>query len=134
MKMERQGYVSLWIGNVCSEEYLSEYVELLYKDDGMWEQSQFLKDYDISLDDFDEDFIEKVFAYKKIKSIGELIKGCSYEKIILPRYKEIIIPPLVKNYNSAILLYNFDYKGPKGIVLNDKYAFSFINSVSYTSS
>lgn len=129
--MEKKGYVSLWIGNIFSEKCLSEYIELLYKDDGTWEQSQFLKDYGISMDDFDEDFIERVFIDKRSKSIDELIEGCSYEKVILPRYKKIIIPSHVENCNSAILLYNFDYEGYKSMVLNNKYTFSFVGSVSY---
>lgn len=129
--MEKQGYVSLWIGNIFSEKCLSDYVELLYKDDGTWEKSQFLKDYDINMDDFDEDFIERVFTDKKSKSIDGLIEGCSYEKVILPRYKKIIIPSHVKNCNSAILLYNFDYEGYKSMVLNNKYTFNFVGSVSY---
>ncbi|UOQ94875.1 hypothetical protein MUO14_08090 [Halobacillus shinanisalinarum] len=41
--MEKQGYVSLWIGNI--QDFLP---------------SPFLNDFAIDIDDFDEDFFEKV--------------------------------------------------------------------------
>ena len=52
--MEREGYVSLWIGNSKSDEELLEYVELVYTDDGDWLPSQFLQDFNIDINDFDE--------------------------------------------------------------------------------
>ena len=32
--MEKEGYVSLWIGNIKSDDELMAYVELEYTDDG----------------------------------------------------------------------------------------------------
>ncbi|WP_283945568.1 immunity 22 family protein [Bacillus subtilis] len=64
--MERQNFVSLWIGSINDDESLSKYVELDYnEDEGDFLPSQFLIDFDIDIDELDEDFIEKV-AHEKI--------------------------------------------------------------------
>ena len=83
--MEKEGYVSLWIGNSKSDEELLEYVELVYTDDGDWLPSQFLQDFNIDIDDFDEDCIERVCREKEANLISELISGCSYGDIIIPK-------------------------------------------------
>ena len=83
--MEKEGYVSLWIGNIKSDDELMAYVELEYTDDGDCIPSKFLKDFSIDIDDIDEDFIERVCHENKVSSISELISGCSYEEIILPK-------------------------------------------------
>ena len=41
--MEKEGYVSLWIGNIKSDDELMAYVELEYTDDGDCIPSKFLK-------------------------------------------------------------------------------------------
>ena len=47
--MEREGYVSLWIGIIDSDLELSKYLELGYTDDGDYIPSQFLTDFNIDL-------------------------------------------------------------------------------------
>lgn len=49
--MEKEGYVSLWIGNIKSDDELMAYVELEYTDDGDCIPSKFLKDFSIDIDD-----------------------------------------------------------------------------------
>ena len=107
--MEKEGYVSLWIGNIKSDDELMAYVELEYTDDGDCIPSKFLKDFSIDIDDFDEDFIERVCHENKVSSISELISGCSYEEIILPKIEEKMEGQFQDKVNSAILLYNFDF-------------------------
>ena len=46
--MEREGYVSLWIGNIKSDDELIAYVELEYTDDGDCIPSKFLKDFSMN--------------------------------------------------------------------------------------
>lgn len=86
--MEKEGLVSLWIGNMRSQDLLDEY---------------------ISIDDFDEDFIEKVCYWNDINTLKELINGCSYEDIIINKFINMIGDKLPKEINSAILLYDFVY-------------------------
>lgn len=57
--MEKQGYISLWVGHIVNEEELNEYLELIYTDEGELLPSGFLRDFHIDLDEIDEDFIEK---------------------------------------------------------------------------
>ena len=49
--MEQEGYVSLWIGKSESDEELLNYVETDYTEDGDCLPSQFLKDFNIDIDD-----------------------------------------------------------------------------------
>ena len=100
--MEKEGYVSLWIGNIKSDDELMAYVELEYTDDGDCIPSKFLKDFSIDIDDFDEDFIERVCHENKVSSISE-----------------------------SILLYNFDFDEKIDRVNTSQYTFTFICSVKY---
>ncbi|MBU8582689.1 immunity 22 family protein [Bacillus paralicheniformis] len=130
--MERENYVSLWIGSIQTDDKLNEYVELPYdEEEGDFLPSAFLKDFYIDIDDLDEDFIEKVVHDQNKEQLHELIGGCSYDEIILPRFEAIQGKKLPNNINSAILLYNFDYEGKRNEIVNDGYTFKFIGSVSY---
>ena len=129
--MEREGYVSLWIGNSKLDQELLEYIELVYTDDGDFLPSQFLQDFNINIDDFDEDFIERVCLDKEANSITELISGCSYEDVIIPQYENLISRVSSVKFNAGILLYNFQYDGNVKAVNNKDYEFKFIGSVEY---
>ncbi|MFN2748289.1 MULTISPECIES: immunity 22 family protein [unclassified Bacillus (in: firmicutes)] len=130
--MERENYVSLWIGNIQTVDKLNEYVELPYdEEEGDFLPSPFLRDFDIDIDDLDEDFIEKVVHVQNKELLRELICGCSYGDIILSRFEAIQGKQLPKNINSAILLYNFDYEGKRNEIVNNEYTFKFVGSVSY---
>ena len=129
--MEKEGYVSLWIGNLESDEKLLEYVELVYTDDGEWLPSQFLQDFNIDIDDFDEDCIERVCLEKEVNSIIKLISGCSYEDIVIPKYEKLVDRVSTVKFNAGILLYNFQYDGNVESVNNKDYDFKFIGSVEY---
>lgn len=128
--MEKEGFVSLWLGNVVSDEFLEGYTELKYNIDGECEPSIFLQDYKIDIDDIDEDFIECIFKDEMIDDINKLLEGCSYEEIILPRFNKII---LHKNgsYNVAILLYNFQYTGKVENVQKKYCKFKYVGTVKY---
>ncbi|MGO4899852.1 immunity 22 family protein [Bacillus sp. GM2] len=130
--MERENYVSLWIGSILTDDKLNEYVELPYdEEEGDFLPSAFLKDFFIDIDDLDEDFIEKVVHDQNKELLHELIGGCSYDEIFLPRFEAIQGKKLPNNINSAILLYNFDYEGKRNEIVNNGYTFKFIGSVSY---
>lgn len=129
--MGREGYASLWIGKLKSDDELLEYVELVYTDDGDCLPSKFLQDFNIDMNDFDEDYIERVCIEKETNSITELISGCSYEDIVIPKYEKLVDGvPLVK-FNVGILLYNFQYDGNIKSLNNKDYEFKFIGSVEY---
>lgn len=123
--MEKKGIVSLWLGNVENKAQLDSYVELKYDDEGESIPSEFLLDYQIDMDDIDEDFVEKAVLDKKYDSFASLLEGASYEEKVIPTLiKEYNIG---KNYNAVILLYNFEYEGE----MIASHNFDFIASVSY---
>lgn len=131
--MINEGTVSLWIGNISSEAELSKYVEIIYSEDEEEEEdyiklSKFLEDFKIDIDDFDEDFIEAIFLSKQVTSVEELLNGCSYENIVIPKYKEMTEILSEKKFNAGILLYNFEYE--KTIEKADN-GFEFVGSIGY---
>ena len=66
-----------------------------------------------------------------MSSISELISGCSYEEIILPKIEEKMEGQFLDKVNSAILLYNFDFDEKIDRVNTSQYTFTFICSVKY---
>ncbi|MBU8572160.1 immunity 22 family protein [Bacillus subtilis] len=130
--MERQNFVSLWIGSINDDESLSKYVELDYnEDEGDFSPSQFLIDFDIDIDELDEDFIEKVAHEKNCNNLSELIGGCSYDSVILPRFENIVGTAIPEQINAAVLLYNFEYDGREKEINAKNYTFKFIGAVPY---
>lgn len=103
--MERQNFVSLWIGSINDDESLSKYVELDYnEDEGDFLPSQFLIDFDIDIDDLDEDFIEKVAHEKACNNLPSLIGGCSYDSVILPRFENMVGTTIPEQINLCCSL------------------------------
>ncbi|MBP3048546.1 immunity 22 family protein [Bacillus subtilis subsp. subtilis] len=130
--MERQNFVSLWIGSINDDESLSKYVELDYnEDEGDFIPSQFLIDFDIDIDELDEDFIEKISHGKNCNNLSELIGGCSYDSVILPRFENIVGTAIPEQINAAVLLYNFEYDGREKEINAKNYTFKFIGAVPY---
>lgn len=129
--MEREGFVSLWIGKMDSEDLMDKYVELIYTDMGEWLLSPFLTDFNININDFDEDFIEKVCHENDVKTLNRLIAGCSYEDVVISRFISIFDDKLPKGINSAILLYNFEYDGNIKEIEHDILSFKYVGTVKY---
>lgn len=129
--MGKDGFVSLWIGNIDSQDLLDEYAELIYTDEGEWLPSPFLGDFNINMDDFDEDFIEKVCHGNEVMTLSELISGCSYEDVVILKFINMYGDKLPNDINSAVLLYNFGYNGNTKEVQKDELNFKYIGTVSY---
>ncbi|WP_350300035.1 immunity 22 family protein [Peribacillus frigoritolerans] len=122
--MEKQGLVSIWLGNIKNENSIEEYVDVKYDEDGESVPSKFFMDFNIDMDDTDEDFIEKE-VLENSNDISILLEGCSYEEIIIPKIKKHF--NLTKSYNAVILIYNFEYDNK----INSIGEFDFITSISY---
>ncbi|GAB6256944.1 immunity 22 family protein [Peribacillus sp. NPDC055009] len=122
--MEKQGLVSIWLGNIKKENSIEEYVDITYAEDGESVPSKFFMDFNIDMDDTDEDFIEKE-VLENSNDISILLEGCSYEEIIIPKINKHF--NLRKSYNAVILIYNFEYDNK----INSIGEFDFITSISY---
>lgn len=129
--MEKEGIVSLWLGNIGTEQFLKNYVDLIYTNDGEWEASQFLNDFNIDMIDIEEDFIEKTIYSKANDNLDRLLSGCSYEDIVIPNVKKLISNKLNGKFNTAILVYNSEYNGEKIYINNEIYNIQYIGSVQY---
>jgi hypothetical protein len=123
--MEKQGWVSIWLGNMGEEDSIEEYVDLMYDEDGESVPSKFFIDFNIDMDETDEDTIEKAVYKNSSSDISTLLDGCSYEEMIIPKIKENI--DLKKSYNAVILIYNFEYNNE----VTSASAFDFITATNY---
>ena len=128
--MEKQGVVSLWLGSTKSNGFLVDYINLKYTDNDECITSEFFNDFDIDIDDIDEDFIEKVRYEMASKDLDFLLDGCSYEENVIPNIKKII-RGIENEINTVILLYNFKYSGIKTGINNDDYSMTYIGTVAY---
>ncbi|MBO1511150.1 immunity 22 family protein [Metabacillus bambusae] len=123
--MEKQGWVSIWLGNIKEEDSIGEYVDLMYDEDGESVPSKFFIDFNIDMDETDEDTIEKAVYKNSSSDISTLLDECSYEEIIIPKIKKNI--DLNKSYNAVILIYNFEYIKE----ITSAGAFDFITATNY---
>lgn len=123
--MEKQGWVSVWLGNINDEDSIGEYVDLTYDEDGESVPSQFFIDFKIDVDETDEDTIEKEVYKNSSSDIATLLDGCSYEEIVIPKIQKSI--NLKKSYNAVILIYNFQFQNE----ISSTGAFDFITATNY---
>ncbi|RIW34295.1 hypothetical protein D3H55_09960 [Bacillus salacetis] len=123
--MEKQGWVSIWLGNINDEDSIGEYVDLTYDEDGESVPSQFFIEFNIDMDETDEDTIEKAVYKNNSSDISLLLEGCSYEEIVIPKIQKSI--NLKKSYNAVILIYNFEYNNE----ISSSGAFDFIGAARY---
>lgn len=131
--MEKEGFVSLWIGCVASDEELYKYISLDYEADEDEDiMSQFLKDFCIPLDDFDEDYIESVRFNEPKTSLADMLKNFSYEESVIPAFQAIAGDTLAEPCNAVILLYNFCYDGNTEIVRTKDGFLRFCGAVEYS--
>ncbi|TYS59878.1 hypothetical protein FZC74_06900 [Sutcliffiella horikoshii] len=122
--MEKKEWVSIWFGNFSGNS-IGEYVDLGYDDNGESIPSQFFKDFNIDMDETDEDTIEKAVYNNNSNEIHLLLGGCSYEEVIIPKIQENC--NITKAYNAVILIYNFEYNNN----INSAGDFDFISTLKY---
>ncbi|MCC5803775.1 immunity 22 family protein [Rossellomorea vietnamensis] len=123
--MEKQSWVSIWLGNMNGEDSIEEYVNVTYDENGESVPSKFYNDFNIDMDEMDEDKIEKAVYKSRSSNMVTLLTGCSYEEIIVPQMKGE--RNFKKSYNAVILLYDFDYNE----LITSMGAFEFITSIRY---
>lgn len=133
--MTNDGIVSIWVGKTDSEKTLDDYVEMRYNRDGDSRPSKFMRDFKIK--EYDEDYLESEYTGKPAESLSELLDGFSYCEEIVSAYAEKFPKARFdKKSNSAILIYNFQYKGLVDSTdddddEDDELSFTFIGTVKY---
>lgn len=122
--MEQEGYVSLWVGNFSSKQDFENYLHIAYDEDGGALLSIFQPDFEIEY--YDLDFREVEFFDNPISSIQELLRGCSYDETIIPKFRSMIGEAVHSHVNSMMLLYNFKYEGQPS-----SQAMTYLGAVTY---
>lgn len=106
---EALGYVSLWTGVVGSEDILEQFLTFRFTEDGDAILPPFALAFEIEW--FDDDFREMEVHELFYSSLSELLAGCSYDNVIVPRFSALLGDTLCDPVNAVVLLYNFNYNG-----------------------
>ena len=102
------GAVSLWVGQARSEAALAAYADY---DNSSSAGSTLAGDFGTGR--YDHDFLEAE-TVAPTRSLSTLLRGCSYDAIIIPKVIELCGDVLPEEVNAFVLLYNFQYHGSPG--------------------
>ncbi|WP_338553174.1 immunity 22 family protein [Paenibacillus sp. KS-LC4] len=106
--MEKEGFVSLWVGNVQSSEELDRLLVVSYSDEGDFIPSIFAKHFEIRRYD---DAVREAEYYEEVSNdLNQLLEGFSDDEIV-PRFDALVQEELPNDINAVVLLYNFKYTG-----------------------
>lgn len=119
--------VSVWIGNFESNDELMNYTNIEYTEDGDSISSIFEKIF--NLDYYDRDLVEKKRISQPTNNVKELLKGFSYSDQFI---KQFDIVNQEKEFNAAILVYNFEYDAQKTKIKYKNSELEFIGIAQYT--
>jgi hypothetical protein len=62
---------------------------------------------------YDHDFMD-IAVEKPTRSLSGLLRGCSYDSIIIPKFVKLFGDSLSEEANAFVLLYNFRHNGKPG--------------------
>ncbi|MCA1318364.1 immunity 22 family protein [Bacillus tianshenii] len=127
--MQKEGFVSLWVGNIHSSEELDHLLEISYSVDGDFIPSMFASSFDIDM--YDDAVREAEFYGETDNQLGRMLEGFSYDDVIIPKLLSLCGDQLPKKYNVVILLYNFKYEGIKKKSTINTSNLEFLGSVEY---
>ena len=125
--MQKEGKVSLWLGNFNNEETFREFMEIKYTDDGDSIPSKFKKQFKI--DYYDIDFSEVDDMEEKSNDLEVLLEGFSNDYEIIPKLNEKYNGGI---YNSIVLLYDFEYDSNGENYKDENNTLDFIGCVEYS--
>lgn len=127
---DEDGFLSLWLCNVHSEQLLQDYVNIDYEKVEN-DEIPFQLGCDFNISWYDEDFIE--IAFEKNMTVWDLLKGHSYIDSIIPLLKKDYQEVMKENYNSTIIIYDLKYEGNVTEIKDEKYGyFKFIGTFKYS--
>ncbi|HEX4143201.1 MAG TPA: immunity 22 family protein [Pirellulales bacterium] len=109
---EVPGAVSLWVGFSPSRDALEEYADIDYSTNDHPHVSRLAKDFETGW--YDHDFMDTSFHDWSTRSLPDLLHGCSYASLIVPKFVALCGELLPTAVNSAVLLYDFRHNGSPG--------------------
>ncbi|MFF2496849.1 immunity 22 family protein [Peribacillus sp. NPDC058075] len=127
--MQKEGFVSFWVGNINSSEELDNLLEISYTEDGDFIPSMFARSFGI--DRYDDAVREADFYDEADNSLSRLLEGFSYDEDIIPKFSSLCGAQLPSQYNVVILLYNFKYEGIKKKTTINNSNLEFLGAVEY---
>ena len=127
--MEKEGIVSIWLGLSDSMEEFQGYLQVYYTEEIDFINSQFEKDFEIQC--FDEDLREISFIEQASTSFSLLFSKHSYCESIVSNYLHKHGDELDRQYNSIILLYDYNYTGSIKDVSHKGLFIKFLGAVDY---
>lgn len=127
--MQKEGFVSFWVGNINSSEELDNLLEISYTEDGDFIPSMFARSFGI--DRYDDAVREADFYDEADNSLSRLLEGFSYDEDIIPKFSSLCGAQLPIQYNVVILLYNFKYEGIKKKTTINNSNLEFLGAVEY---
>ena len=107
--MIKENKVSLWLGNYENAEDFKKYIKVSYDKDGNYIHKNFKKSYAIKK--YDLDAIESDWISNRYSDVESLLAGFSGDYEIIPQFQKMLKHKNIQNYNSIVLLYNFEYTG-----------------------
>ena len=107
--METENIVSIWIGNFATKLDLDEFINLKYDEEGEVVPSLFYNQYNIDIDDIDDYLIEKEVFETSFTNLFDMLKGASYDNVIINNLKQKGINPNIEPNNTLILIYNYQF-------------------------
>ncbi|MBS6599846.1 MAG: immunity 22 family protein [Clostridium sp.] len=125
--MQKEGRVSLWLGNFNNEKTFREFMEIKYTDDGDSIPSKLKKQFKI--DYYDIDFSEIDYMEERSNDLEVLLKGFSNDYEIIPKLNEKYNGGI---YNSIVLLYDFEYDSNEENYKHNNNTLDFIGCVEYS--
>ncbi|WP_141993219.1 immunity 22 family protein [Bacillus sp. B4EP4a] len=127
--MQKEGFVSFWVGNINTSEELDNLLEISYTEDGDFIPSMFARSFGIER--YDDAVREADFYDEADNSLSRLLEGFSYDDDIIPEFSTLCGAQLPSEYNVVILLYNFKYEGIKKKTAINKSNLEFLGAVEY---
>ncbi|MGE7586731.1 immunity 22 family protein [Peribacillus sp. NPDC101480] len=127
--MQKEGFVSFWVGNINTSEELDNLLEISYTEDGDFIPTMFARSFGI--DRYDDAVREADFYDEADNSLSRLLEGFSYDDDIIPKFSSLCGAQLPRQYNVVILLYNFKYEGIKKKTTINNSNLEFLGAVEY---
>lgn len=130
--MEKENWVSLWLGHFPNEDQLETLMEEDYESDSDDANSPFAIAFHI--DFFDEDFREAMVHDQASAELSRLLADASYHDVIISRFSQQLGATLDRPYNAVVLLYNFAYAGQVKSWQDGESNLYYMGSVNYSQS